>query len=74
MILVRLAQWCLCVVLTLSSLLHAAQMDSEVIEPSGFSPAQSAQANWVFSGMVTNENGEHYAYFFQMQRHENETI
>ena len=72
MILVRLAQWCLCVVLTLSSLLHAAQMDSEVIEPSGFSPAQSAQANWVFSGMVTNENGEHYAYFFQMQRHENE--
>ncbi len=72
MILVRLGQWCLGAVLMLSSLLHATPVDSESVESPGFSPAASSEANWVFSGMVTNENGEHYAYFFQMQRHENE--
>lgn len=24
--------------------------------------------SWMFSGMVTNESGEHYGYFFQMQK------
>ncbi len=29
--------------------------------------ALADQDNWVFSGMVSNEKGERYAYFFQMQ-------
>lgn len=33
-----------------------------------FSPADAIHANWVFSGIVANENGENYDYFFQMQR------
>jgi hypothetical protein len=28
----------------------------------------STQANWTFSGIVTNENGERYDYFFQIER------
>lgn len=28
----------------------------------------SNQADWTFSGIVTNENGERYHYFFQIQR------
>lgn len=28
----------------------------------------SMQANWTFSGTVTNENGERYGYFLQIQR------
>lgn len=31
-------------------------------------PTDSAHANWVFSGLVTNENGDNYGYFFQIQR------
>ncbi|CDZ77461.1 hypothetical protein BN59_01744 [Legionella massiliensis] len=30
--------------------------------------SNALQAYWVFSGIVTNENGEHYDYYFQMQR------
>ena len=73
MILVRLGQWCVCLLLVLSSVLHAAEMDSGLgVDSPGFSPPQSTQANWVFSGMVSNENSDRYAYFFQMQRHENQ--
>lgn len=32
------------------------------------SSLHSPQADWTFSGMVTNENGERYDYFFQIQR------
>lgn len=72
MILVRLAQWCVCVMLVLASALHAAKVDSDAsVAPPVFSPSQSTEANWVFSGIVNNENGEQYAYFFQMQRHAN---
>ncbi|MBA4696438.1 MAG: hypothetical protein H2069_03485 [Legionella sp.] len=31
-------------------------------------PLNIAQGNWVFSGMVTNEHGEHYSYYFQINR------
>lgn len=72
MMLVRLGQWCFYVILVLCGVLHAAEVDSDLaVDPSGFSPPQSTEANWVFSGMAANENGERYAYFFQMQRHEN---
>lgn len=50
--------------------LYAEQSVVEPIEQAGFLPAQSAHVNWMFSGVVANEAGEHYAYFFQMQRHE----
>lgn len=33
-----------------------------------FLPTDSAHANWVFSGLVTNESGDNYGYFFQLQR------
>ena len=33
-----------------------------------FSPARSAEARWVFSGVVESEAGEQYGYFFQMDR------
>lgn len=38
--------------------------DSAVNIPS----LNAQQANWVFSGIVSNENGEYYSYFFKMQR------
>jgi hypothetical protein len=50
-----------------SGMVHA--IDDQ-IEPIGFLPAESTHANWVFSGNVTTENDEHYAYFFQMKRHD----
>ncbi|MDF1826756.1 MAG: hypothetical protein P1U39_00530 [Legionellaceae bacterium] len=34
-----------------------------------FVPANSAEAHWVFSGVVEGEGGEQYGYFFQMDRH-----
>lgn len=33
-----------------------------------FLPTDSAHANWVFSGLVNNESGDSYGYFFQIQR------
>lgn len=50
--------------------LYAQQAMLEPIEQAGFFPVQSVHVNWMFSGVVANEAGEHYAYFFQMQRHE----
>lgn len=32
----------------------------------------ASQADWVFSGTVTNESGERYSYYFQMHRKESE--
>ncbi len=42
----------------------------EAIEPSDgfFFPVKAPQASFVLSGLLTNENGEHYDYFFQIQR------
>ena len=37
-------------------------------EPPALLPPVPLQASWVFSGMVSNENGETYGYFFQMKR------
>ena len=33
-----------------------------------FLPATATDARWVFSGVVANERGEQYGYFFQMER------
>lgn len=58
-------KWIACIALVVSSVLFAAE---PIEEPHGFFPTDSVRANWVFSGMVTNENGESYDYLFQLQR------
>ena len=41
------------------------------VESPHFLPATSTEASWVFSGVVANEQGEQYGYFFQMERRGN---
>jgi hypothetical protein len=61
---------CFSVLMMVSCLMYAHDVGDELLEPNRFLPATEQQANWAFSGLVTNENGDHYAYFFQMQRHD----
>jgi len=72
MILFRLGKLFICFVMFLGSVIYAAEVDAELVVQTGFLPAESTHANWVFSGIVTNEGGEHYAYLFQMQRRGND--
>jgi hypothetical protein len=37
-------------------------------QPLHFLPADVNQVHWIFSGVVANEQGEQYGYFFQMER------
>lgn len=64
MMLSRLGQLLTCCAILTANSIHAAE---ETVQ-SGFLPTESIHANWVFSGVVTNENGDNYGYFFQMQR------
>lgn len=64
MIQMRLVKWFVCLVMVISSSLYAV----EAPEPVSVLPPAPTHANWVFSGVVTNENGDNYGYFFQMQR------
>ncbi len=41
---------------------------AEEPESPHFLPTTSTDASWVFSGVVSNEQGEQYGYFFQMER------
>lgn len=41
----------------------------EVVHSPHFLPTTATEARWVFSGVVSNEHGEQYGYFFQMERH-----
>lgn len=52
-----------CLAFFLSAAVQAGEEPEE--KPATFSPAH---ANWVFSGVVTNETDESYGYFFQIQR------
>ena len=65
MIYIRLVSLFLGLSIVLSNFAYAAttgdDADSLLAEPT--------YASWVFSGVVTNESGENYGYFFQMQRH-----
>jgi len=58
---------CLCFVIFMSSVIYGAEPE-DVTSPLIPDPIN---ANWLFSGVVENENGENFGYFFQMQR-ENE--
>ena len=72
MILLRVVNWCVCFLFFFSGVIYAADSDADVILQTGFLPVDSMHANWVFSGMVASEDGDHYAYLFQMQRHGND--
>lgn len=50
--------------LLISSLTFAADDPIDFI----IQPVEPLVGSWVFSGMVANENGERYGYFFQMHR------
>lgn len=41
---------------------------SEITPMQNVLSLSSAQADWAFSGMVTNESGEHYNFYLQIQR------
>ncbi len=71
MILARWVKLCIGFVMLTGSALFAADVESDLVEQTGFLPAVSTHVNWVFSGVVANESGEQFAYFFQMQRREN---
>lgn len=64
MLQVHLAKLFVCLAIVVSSAIFAAETN----EQTRFLPPDPTYANWVFSGVVTNESGENYGYFFQMQR------
>jgi hypothetical protein len=45
---------------------------AEVEPQNQFVPANSSDASWVFSGVVTSESGEKYGYYFQVRRDGNQ--
>lgn len=62
----QLNKWFVVLAMCTSSLLYA---EEEAVKE-GFLPTEALHADWVFSGVVTNESGENYGYYFQMQRNE----
>ncbi len=65
MIQVRLVKLFVCLAVIVSSVIYAAEP-----EVTSSLPPEPTHANWIFTGVVTNESGESYGYFFQMQRHD----
>ncbi len=58
-----------CRALLVSLLLLISSANASEEKPQdNLTPTDSMHANWVFSGLVTNENGDNYGYFFQIQR------
>ena len=55
---------CICCIL---SVCLAFSVSANIVPQNNLS-TEASHANWVFSGLVTNENGDNYGYFFQMQR------
>lgn len=66
----RWQKWFLCLVfLTGGYTLADRIVEPETVEPENKILSLGAlQADWVFSGIVTNESGERYSYYFQMHR------
>ena len=64
-----------CFALLATSYVGAQPIAETEVKPEETKQALSStalQADWVFSGMVTNESGERYNYYFQMQRDNNQ--
>lgn len=59
----KLCAICFCFMLSLPCLYA-----EEEVEPPAFLPPETMHANWIFSGIASNECGELYAYFFRLQR------
>lgn len=57
-------KWLMVLFLLSSPFAWAAEENQQV----NFLPTNADHASWVFSGVVTNEIGENYGYFFQIQR------
>jgi hypothetical protein len=64
MVPIRILSLILLVILSISPLLFAAEESNDFI----LQPVEPLIGSWSFSGMVTNESGERYGYFFQMHR------
>lgn len=50
---------------------YAYAVDVSASEPPHFLPTTAQDTRWVFSGVVSDEQGTQYGYFFQMDRHGN---
>ncbi len=58
------------VILFVSFFLSTGVFSADAEEPEQIlQPVEPLVGSWIFSGMVTNESGDRYGYFFQMQRH-----
>ncbi len=59
-----------CIVLFALFLMIGSQLvcAGEPVDSPHFLPASSSEVKWVFSGVVANERGDQYGYFFQMER------
>jgi hypothetical protein len=60
----RVLKLLLCVILLRGAFACAAEDNQQA----DFLPTNADHASWVFSGVVTNEMGENYGYFFQIER------
>lgn len=65
MILIRICSILFYIILFISTGVFAAD-ETEVEQP--IQLIEPTVGSWTFSGMVTNENGDKYGYFFQIQR------
>ena len=59
-------------ILYLFLLLFSIAVFADDAEPQGFQPTEPLRASWVFSGIIRNESGEQYGYFFQIKRHDDQ--
>ncbi len=64
MVPIRILVFLVALILSLSTLLFAADESNDFV----LQPVEPLVGSWSFSGMVTNESGERYGYFFQMHR------
>jgi hypothetical protein len=63
MVATRILAFLLLLSLSISSVFSADESNDFVLQP-----VEPLVGSWAFSGMVTNESGERYGYFFQMHR------
>lgn len=64
MVSIRILSLLFVVILSLSASLFAAEESNDSV----LQPVEPLIGSWSFSGMVSNESGERYGYFFQMHR------
>lgn len=65
--LIRICSSLFFIILSISTAVFAVE-NEEVVGEKTLHLAEPSVGSWTFSGMVTNESGERYGYFFQMQR------